>query len=283
MPLFDNADPAVAEQQARQAGRLQDLATARLPAGRGMVASASQAGRGVGGLFGGEDPAVKKAKSMQNAMNETNMKAKSRGITLQSDPIAYYDLSIESMQRHGLSQEAAKATKEKESYKRYKTRKGPGGSLIETERTTGKSKAVLGYDPARTARERAKGIKTNKYPTRTQQKDALEMIDRDDATKGLSKGDKEQMAVAVGSRTLQILKDNPNLNADEAREQAFTDVMSQVKPGEDVPWWFDKPPTFTAKREQKSNAAWVQRAMKANPGMTRKQVIAEGRRSGKIR
>ena len=146
MPLFDYANPDAVQQALEEKARMQDIQQAQMPAGRGMVQSASQAGRMLGGaLFKQpEDPAVKKARDLQNAMNETKMLAESRGISLAKDPHSFYDVAIETMNKHGLTSEAAAAAKEKEDYKRFERGELPGGGITSKNILTGQENVLAG-------------------------------------------------------------------------------------------------------------------------------------------
>ncbi len=90
-----------------QQGQQQDMAYAQLPAGRGPVALASQAGRMMGnvaeGLGGYQDPRVQSAQLMQEAAQEVD----SQGFSLLEDPQKYYKAAYASLMKRGLTAEAA--------------------------------------------------------------------------------------------------------------------------------------------------------------------------------
>ena len=90
-----------------QQGQDFDMQRAQMPAGRGAVALASQAGRMVGdvaqGLGGYQDPRVQSAQLMQEAAQEVD----SQGFSLLEDPQAYYKAAYSSLMKRGLTAEAA--------------------------------------------------------------------------------------------------------------------------------------------------------------------------------
>lgn len=89
-----------------QRGMEQDMAYAAMPAGRGPVAAMAGAGRQLGnaiaGAAGYQDPAVAKAKLLE----EAKMEVDASGADLMADPKSYYSTAFKALQSRGLTDEA---------------------------------------------------------------------------------------------------------------------------------------------------------------------------------
>lgn len=93
-----------------QQGQQDAMQWAALPAGRGAVAAAANAGqafgRAGGTLMGGRDPMQAKAQMLQAAQQETEAQAQQMGIDLASSPKDYYKVAAQTLQKYGLVDEA---------------------------------------------------------------------------------------------------------------------------------------------------------------------------------
>lgn len=106
MTLFGPNPAEVSEARADQT-QANGFNWANLPAGRGGVAAAAMAGtnlgRGIGeatGIY--QDPAMQKARLME----EAKMEVDSSGVSLLTDPNAYYEAAYNALQKRGLQDEA---------------------------------------------------------------------------------------------------------------------------------------------------------------------------------
>lgn len=107
--LFGPSPQDIAAAQAQQ-GREQAMQWANMPAGRGAVAGAALAGQGFGNIagrmLGGQDPAQAKAAMLQQAQQDTEMRAQAMGINLATSPQDYYKVAADTLHKYGLVDEA---------------------------------------------------------------------------------------------------------------------------------------------------------------------------------
>lgn len=107
--LFGPSPEEVAAAQAAQ-GQEDAFNWAKIPAGRGMVAAAATAGQALGGLggklMGGQDPAQARAMALQQAQQDTEMRAQAMGINLANNPQDYYKLAADTLHKYGMIDEA---------------------------------------------------------------------------------------------------------------------------------------------------------------------------------
>lgn len=176
--LFGPSPQDIAAAQATQ--QQQDAFNwAKLPAGRGMVAAGAQAGQAfgrVGGsLLGGQDPAQAKAAMLQQAQQDTEMRAQAMGINLATSPQDYYKVAADTLHKYGLVDEAQnvmsiaqnhdlaeREMRVKENTTTGQDRYGMSGNIIYDKRS-GSTKPVEGYQGKNTNKDSALAIAKQDY------------------------------------------------------------------------------------------------------------------------
>ena len=107
--LFGPSPEEVAMMRSQQ-GQQDAMQWAAMPAGRGAVAAAANAGQAFGRmggtLAGGQDPMQAKAQRLQAAQQATEQQAAQMGIDLASSPKDYYKIAAQTLQQFGLVDEA---------------------------------------------------------------------------------------------------------------------------------------------------------------------------------
>lgn len=134
-------------EETRLALQTQDTANAvnvaNLPQGRapvfGMARAGSMLGRGVGGAFGYQDPMVKKAEDYKRAMEGTEKIAEQRGVSFDTDPIAYMDIARRAMSFVGLHDQAEELqAKMMEAQKVAAQQKNADATMLNAQTASGK-------------------------------------------------------------------------------------------------------------------------------------------------
>jgi len=110
--LFNQPSPSQIRQRIGKANLAEDVGLAQLPRGRGMVALASQVGRGIGNLFtDGGSPEEDKARKTAIGMEQFN----ASGADFQNDPLGALDTYGNIMMKQGRSDLAFQAFVQKEN------------------------------------------------------------------------------------------------------------------------------------------------------------------------